>query len=381
MRDWTDPAPSPTDSGMALPDMNLPYGEGIVSRVKEAISGTVPQDEVSEWLGKVKSGMEFIPSSLLCPLLLLPPNLSTLELEYRSGHTGTYPTLCRMLKMRGRGAPLSRLRNVTFLNFGTPMDFKIVTLFAALPCMVSIKTRGIESVEADDDPDTELAPRNTMLRKLDLYECPINPNRLTGFLKNLTGLCDFAHRHRRFPAEFRGESVFDPYALCCDLRASVGSTLVSLSIKPSYHACEQYLGDLRGFTNLRHLVTDHHLLLPSDPGAGGPSASSVGRLPPKLETLKVGCTRSYQELDVANFLLELPAMKAECVPALKRVTIRHFIRHIPPLHPDLTPETLIKAYSDQGINLSIHNQRTLPLCNRTLTHTSETVQCPAAALA
>ena len=353
MCDSRNPAPSPADSDIALPeDMQIPYSEGIIPRVKEAISGTVPQDEVAEWLRKVKSGIDFIPLSLLYPLVLLPPNLSTLELEYQFGsHTETYPTLCQIVKMRGPGAPLSRLRHVTISNHHSQMDFKFVTLFAALPSIVSIKSEGIEPFEADDDPDTELVPRTTVLRKLDFFECSIEMKRLIGFLENFKGLRDFSYRHRRFLAEIRGETVFDPYALCCGLRASVGSTLVSLSIKPSNYECDKYLGDLRGFTNLRHLFTDHHLLLPSDPDACCPTTSSVRALPPKLETLTVGCTKPYKELEVAKFLLELPQMKTECVPALETVTVRHFFRYITTLNPDFTYETVSKAYSDQGIKL------------------------------
>ena len=352
--DW----PDDPESEPVLPEhLELPYSEGIIERVKEVVSRVVPQDEISDWLRWVRSGVEFPAPSLLFPLLLLPPNLTHLEIQYRLGsHEHTYATLCRIVKMKGPGVPLSRLRHVKISNSLAPMELKCVSLFAALPSIASIEGREVRDPGIEANPDIELAPRTSGVREIAFIDCSINLKALIGFLECSKALRSFTyHRLSSEIAETDERGRFDPRRLCSDVRVLAGSTLQSLSIL-SQAKGEDYMGDLHGFVNLRYLRTEIQLLL-SGPIADCARASIARALPSRLETLELVCRgRSYEEFWLAKLLFGLAEMKTECVPALRKVEI---ITHYGPQDldtskPEYTHETVVRAFSNQGIELIVN---------------------------
>ena len=356
--------PDYADLDTALPeDLQVLYSEGIISRVKESVSRIMPQDEVTDWLHNVQFGAEVPGPSILFPLLLLPLNLLTLDLEFRShNHWYSYATLCCIMEMKGPGAPLSRLRHAEIHSFSEPMDFKLITLFAALPSIISIRGSGIHTSWTYADPDTKLAPRSSNLRELVLTDSSINANSLIGFLESFKALRSFTyHRLWSEKLNINRKRIFDPYRLCCGLRASAGSTLESLNILSDAED-EDYMGDLRCFENLRHLHTEVQLLL-SGPISCCASTCLARALPPKLETLALVCRGAYEECRLATMLLGLAEMKTQCVPALEKVEIFTYYAFddvwtkkpgfdgVYTKKPGFAYNIVAKACSDQGIDL------------------------------
>ncbi len=176
-----------TNQGPETPSLegaHIPYNEGTMSRIREVVFRHVPHEEISKWMRYIESGNE---DPVVALLLLLLPNLSTLKIVYEvNDQECSHGTLCRIAKMKGPHAPLSRLRHVHIWHRfdSETIELKIIGLFAALPSVRSIHAQDAYALNPEVDPDTELPLfTGSRLQDLTLTSCLIDSERLYDLLK------------------------------------------------------------------------------------------------------------------------------------------------------------------------------------------------------
>ncbi len=353
-------ATKPDPKTPALGGEHMPYNEGATSRIREVVFRHLPHEEASKWMRYIESGNE---DPIVALLLLLLPNLSTLKIDYEvNDQECLYGTLCRIAKMKGPHAPLSRLCHVHIMHrfHSEKIELKIIGLFAALPSVRSIHAQDAYALNPEVDPDTELPLfTDSRLQDLTFTSCLIDSERLYELLKPFKALRSFT-----YDAEIRTHMLtepcpeFEPSRILSGLSDFARSTLESLTIL-SHNKKRNFMGDIRSFESLRNLHIETQLLL-DEFDRHDDDTLLVRALPPKLKTLKLECSKLEDERRIARWILTLADLKPKCVPALQQVEVltrdgeRIFnASHYDPIEERRTYKALVEACKRQGVHLLV----------------------------
>ena len=296
---------------------NRPHGQATIPRLNETVSELVPEDQVSTWLRYIQTGSE---DPIISLLILLLPNLSTLKFEYLSdGQECLYSTLRRITRMKGPDVPLSRLRHVQIPHSWELGDLKLFEAFLILPSITSIRGTGMFAQNNDAYLDTELAPQTSNVEDLTLTTCWVDPKVLFTYLEAFKALRSFTYDAGAKFLDMIPPPVFDLFWIRSELFTFAKSTLESL-ILLSHDRERNFMGSLRGFDVLRSLHTETQLLL-GESDMFHDEMSLARALPPKLETMKLECSRVEDEMQIATLISALARLKTEYVPVLRDVEI------------------------------------------------------------
>lgn len=264
------------------------------------------------WVRPIELGDEDQIISLLLRSLL---NFFTLKI-YCLGHSQLclYFTIYRITRMKGPGAPLSRLHRAYIL------EGMLVSLVAALPSMESIRSLSIRAAKSQIWPD-DYASKTFTVRDLVLESCSINTKRLYDILEAFKALHSFTYdsdyRYEKCRRDERAK--FDPFWVRKVLSFHVISTLEFLTLL-SHDKDRHWMWNIRCFQTLHNLHTEMQLLL-EEKNHYRDYRSLMGALPPNLETLKLECSGLGDELMIAKLITTLAQVKTRCVPALKKVEV------------------------------------------------------------
>lgn len=344
--------------------LHLNYSNDTKLRLEEAVAKLAPRDRVPEWLEYIHLGREDPIASML---LLLLPNLSALDLRY-PGHNQDcfHDTLRQIVRMNRSGAPLARLRRVQIHDIHGTDGLYLMGCFAALPSMRFI--HGVQTgSNLDFWRDALLVPRSSNVEVLSLARCLTDPKHLFDFLESFKSLRIFTFDADVSELQTRGRDV-DPFWIRSGLSAFARSSLESLTIL-SHNQRRRFMGDIRCFEAVRKLHTETQLLL-KDWDLFFDKTSLVRTLPPKIENLKLECSGSGDEWEIAELISTLATWKTSYVPALRRVEVftRNGVKdfdtsqhHLAPLRGHVardafrghTYDTVAAACKDQGISLLV----------------------------
>ena len=306
-------AGSPLDLELSQGRSHQPCNEGMTSGLKDAVTKLAPStSEASKWLERLRLGDE---GPIVSMLLLLLPNLSALKVESPDlDRVWIEDTLYHIATAKGPGAPLSRLRHARMPGV------KLLGLVAALPSIRSLHGSGIKVAHTETWPDDMLSSTSNV-RDLTFSECAINAKRLFVILGAFKSLRSYTYDSDPSYDKYGNDAEvkFDPYWMICALSAYARSTLESLTLL-SHDSDRQYMGDIRGFEALRHLHTESQMLTSSVENRRNLKCL-VRALPPKLETLKLECSGTGDEIGIAKSISSLAELKTEHAPSLRRVEV------------------------------------------------------------
>ncbi|CAF9938632.1 hypothetical protein IMSHALPRED_001031 [Imshaugia aleurites] len=308
-----------------LEESHLPYSEESMSRLREAVSRFIPDDEARFWIKGIESGSE---DPIISMLLLLLPNISTLMFEGQGhSHTFLHHTLyVHARRTKGPGVPLSHLHYVEVPDWGAA-GLRLLGLLSALPSM-------IYDVNTDVHPDTDMVPWTKDSKDMTLTTSMIKPKHLYDFLKafrrlrsftydsdgrkipNTTKLVSHPLCHRRTPDDVR--FTFSPFDQRYMLSSFTRSSLESLTLL-SHKRNRDYIGSIGSFENLRTLHVETQLLLHKD--LLHDETSLMNALPPKIENLKLECSGIDDERTIARQIATLARLKTEYLPAMREVEV------------------------------------------------------------
>lgn len=304
-----------TDWDTQEESLHLPYSEESMSRLEKAVANVVPLDQVRLFLNYLEVGSE---EPIISLLLVLLPNLSKLTLEYlEPGRECLLRTLYQFIRVKQCVAPLSRLRHVQILYTWGGGALNLIGLFFALPSIRSIDGLGIAS-NPDVWLDIDSAPRTSNLEVLNLTRCSIDFKRIFDLLECFKALRSFTYDPLVSARNDWGVAT-DPFIIRGGLSAFAKSTLESLKLL-SHKKRRQFMGDIRSFQNLRNLHSETQLLLRKY-AMSNDETSLAKALPPKLETLKLEFSGCGDEMEIAELISTLAALKTEYVPALRKVEV------------------------------------------------------------
>ena len=292
--------------------LHLPYSEEIMSSLMEAVSKYVRGYKYYNWVLPIELGDE---DQIISLLLMSLPNLSTLKIDCLGPSQNCLKfTIYRIARMKGPGAPLSRLHH-TQITEGELLD-----LVAALASMRSIHCLGITASGSETWPD-KFASKTFTVRDLVFERCSINTKRLCDILEAFKALHSFTYdSDYRYEKSRRDERAgFDPFWARKVLSFHAISTLESLTLL-SHDKDRHWMGNIRCFQTLHNLHTEMQLLLKEENHLRKWN-SLVIALPPNLETLKLECSGLGDELMIAKLITTLAQLKTLFVPALKKVEV------------------------------------------------------------
>lgn len=315
---WHDPEDSDMDD-WDMDDMNLPFPEHKMARMRQAASELVPEPQSREWIQEIENGDQ---GPLVGLLLLLLPNLSTLRIK-QLGFTIKcfFQTLERVATLRGTELPLSKLKKIEVLNADRndfeDLDLYPVIQFAALHSVKSISGR-FYCFGQRSEIYQFLPPRSSNVEELIFISSSITPEIIFDFLEGFRALRIFAYHSDHVEDPNAGRGRFNPFWIRSALLAHARTSLESLTLC-SYTTRRRYMGDIRSFANLNTLVTDPQMLLHKNQFSN--HASLANALPAKIETLKLHCFGDSGEDKVPALILKLVEMKDRRVPRLRELEV------------------------------------------------------------
>lgn len=224
----------------------------------------VPRNEVEYWITDVKKGNE---DSMLALLPLLLPNLTKISLVGQSDYAKQTSEPARIFQRIAAAENrifLTRLTTVD-LHIEDPREdsfvpWKWLRILTTLPTVQSVHVKRMHHMDyaAYCDLDNErqtLVSRTSNITELTFIESGLGPKSVFRLLESIKGL-------KRFSYEQSDERVelFDPFWMRAALLANAQQSLEFLRIISSKTRPANLLGTFRGFTALRELETDMHLL-------------------------------------------------------------------------------------------------------------------------
>ena len=213
-----------------------------------------------------------------------------------------------------------------------------------------------------------MAPRSSDVEVLSFTRCLTDPKELCDFLESFRALHSFTYDYDASVLQGVGEEV-DPSLILSGLSAFARSSLESLTLL-SHDQERSFMGDIRCFEAVRNLHTETQLLLRKW-DLRSDKTSLARTLPPKIENLKLECSGSGDEWEIAELISTLATLKTEYVPALRKVEVltRNGVKDFDTSHHHLAPlrghvardafrghtyDTIAAACKAQGIDLIVN---------------------------
>ena len=305
---------------------HVPYPETIMALFIRTIrrSSFVPSEDLPQWINAVKRGDE---DPILALLFMHLPNLNTVTL--------TDGVLCGKLleKTLQRIANAKKARflthlvtvNIVLSSYGDMLDFKWLRIFAALPSVQSMHFRRVIERRTDHEINKtqHFMPDTYNIMEMTFTDSSLHPRVLTQLLESVNGLKRFTYVEndgtRRIFHQFRRFSRFSqfwPSSIRAGLLINAKHSLEYLKILAPEKQEDELLGSLCGFTALKEVETDVHLLcceLQVIRGWGS-------RLPASIEKL---CLHTRDKMDDGKMakLVEQIALAKPKLPNLKVLKI------------------------------------------------------------
>ena len=236
---------------------HAPYPQSTMSRLAQAISDTIPSDQVSTWTAALESGDE---DPVLALLLLRLPGITTLELDVTIPLQCLFQTLIRRVE-----APrIPFLSALTTLTLGladshggisSSMDiqwrWQAINILASLPSLQSMTMGGFSVAESVDDRGYLLQPQSSNVTSITIKNSCIPEQPQYQFLQGFKSLRRFTYKN----GYISQDPVWTHTALLAHCKTSLEYLYLDLSSENSY------MGSLRDFENLKEVYTPRSYLL------------------------------------------------------------------------------------------------------------------------
>ena len=219
----------------------------------------VPRNEIEDWVTAVKDRDE---APIVALMLFLLPNLYTMTL---GSHSESYCQLTETFQRisETKNSPfLTRLTTV-ILDFprdigNDVMDWELLSISASLPSVQSIHVARIGPVDIGDliKQTRCFEPGSSTIKELVFTESSICPKSMFQLFESIEGLKKFIYSNRDLENQ-----PFEPFWMGKALTAYTKNSLESLKISAKKYKGVETLGSFRGFTKLRELETEIHLLV------------------------------------------------------------------------------------------------------------------------
>ncbi|KAM0795324.1 hypothetical protein BDR22DRAFT_920679 [Usnea florida] len=219
----------------------------------------VPRNEIDDWVTAVKDGDE---TPIMALLLLLLPNLCTMTLEIQSESYCQLTKTFQLMSETKNSPFLTRLTtvNLSFYPQSKPdfTDWRWLGMSATLPSVQSIHVKDLHSVSIKDliKYGQYFRNGNSTIKELAFTDSSICPKSMFQLFASIKGLKKFMYSN-----PYDEPQSFEPFWMGKALTAYTENSLESLKITTKRHEGVETLGSFRGFTNLRELETEVHLLV------------------------------------------------------------------------------------------------------------------------
>ena len=322
---WDDPSDDTDGSSVGDEWPNnghVPYPDVVMALFIETIQklSFVPQDETRCWIKRIRTGNEDPIFTLLCTLL---PNLTMVTLRDAGFHAKILEETILRIAEAGKTMFLTRLVTVNIVC--TPEDHTVdvwLTAFAALPSVQSIHIDQMCIDEVNDDGVDNasfFASDSYSIRELTFTNSGLHPKILVQLLDRVKGLKVFSYVDPNEACH-----AFKPFWIRVALQANAKHSLEYLAILPFNSNTEEWelLGSLRGFSALKELETNLHLLCRESEWHRVPDL-----LPSSIEKLYLDSSDympDYGEPRVVEegVVEEIVKAKSRLIPNLKALELR-----------------------------------------------------------
>ena len=198
---------------------------------KEAVKNTdwIPFEDKEQWVSQIEAGDENPVLALLLPRLHF---LISLKISLRSMvDEFMFQTVERVVK-DPHSLSLSRLQQVEISGRNLPMhSLGLLTVFAGLPSVTSLKACGLDADGSSWDRDFSLIPQSSNLRDLTLEHCRVSCSAMFNLIKSAKSLRSFTYSL----ADERGNDITSSFTRArAALLQDAWMSLEELSLRQSY---------------------------------------------------------------------------------------------------------------------------------------------------
>ena len=300
-------------------DMHLPYTDSLMKAFEEAVNSarSIPTEEKSHWISKIKAGDE---TPIIALLLVRLDYITTLFILLDDREDlFIFKTLERIAK-NPRLLSLSRLRDLTIFgnlsNLTPGHRFESIAACAALPSVVSLEARRVvEEPLESAEPSLELAIRSSSVRNLEIFECSFSAQTIFSLIRSAKSLHSFSYDY---------DSVGNPVS-CAWVRAALlryaSRSLEELTLRCSELHLYRFREEcsFRSYCNLRVLTIDYGLLMGNKYNE---TNRIVSLLPSSLEVLNLHECRVDDLSWFRDFVNWVIRVKSRLLPSLKELNFK-----------------------------------------------------------
>ena len=329
-------------------DGHIPYPENVMALFMETIQkpSFMPGNETSGWIKSVRDGDE---DPIIALLLTLLPNLTMVTLTNDGSDAWmSQQTILRIAKAE-KMLFLTRLVTVNILSETYEGDnvFNWLTTFAALPSVQSLHMDHVRTERVDAVFESEyFVPDSYSIRELTFTDSDLHPQILAPLLNSVKGLKVFSY--------VGPNGNLAPDAECCQsqlwiwnaLLANAKHSLECLTILYPWTEELTFVGTLRGFTSLKEIQINLHLLCPCR-GFGLVVPSSIEKI--EIDTVFL------MTHDIGPRLVEeIVTAKSRLIPHLKTLILRTTLGSRTAEEGKSMIETLEEKCQNVGIELTVN---------------------------
>lgn len=287
---------------------------------KEAVKNTdsIPFEEKEQWVSQIEAGDENPVLALLLPRLHY---LTSMKISLRSMvDEFMFQTVERVVK-DPRSPSLSRLQQVEISGANLPMhSLGLLTVFAGLPSVISLKACGLDADGSSWDRDFSLIPQSSNLRDLTLEHCTFSCSAMFNLIKSAKSLRSFTYS---LPEDRRNNTTSSFIQARAALLQDAWVSLEELSLRQPYFnpaPTNRTECSFKSWQKLRVLTINYAYLMSNKIRTTDDAASLL--LPASLEVLNLfGCCIRSPEW-FKDLVAWVARVKEREVPCLKELSFK-----------------------------------------------------------